>query len=127
MLLQNSPQGKVSMFLKGGWFIIAGVLLLGHTSVLAEPYLRVRKNGVIYYYYSSRESPPPRQGGMNSRAWRGVPPEPLTRPTPGEKEALIQEPSTRHHLPVTAHIGKSSIPPIQKNIFGRAPAISLVC
>lgn len=91
------------MFLKGGWFIIAGVLLLGHTSVLAEPYLRVRKNGVIYYYYSSRESPPPRQGGMNSRAWRGVPPEPLTRPTPGEKEALIQEPSTRHHLPVTAH------------------------
>ncbi|MHB8069570.1 MAG: M23 family metallopeptidase [Desulfobaccales bacterium] len=45
------------MLLKGAWFIIAGVLLLGPTPALAESYLRVTKNGVIYYYFASQKSP----------------------------------------------------------------------
>ncbi len=54
----------------GVWLISAGFLLLGHTSAMAESYLRVRKNGIIYYYFTSRGSPP-----------------------------LIQEPSPHHNLP----------------------------
>lgn len=49
------------MFLQGAWFIIAGILLLGQTPALAESYLRVCKNGVIYYYFASQESPQFRQ------------------------------------------------------------------
>ena len=45
------------MFLKRVCFIIAGLLLLGYTSALAEPYLRVCKNGVIHYYYSTNREP----------------------------------------------------------------------
>ena len=45
------------MFLKRVCFIIAGLLLLGYTSALAEPYLRVSKNGVIHYYYSTNREP----------------------------------------------------------------------
>ncbi len=45
------------MFLKGAWFILAGVLLLGQTPALAESYLRVSKNGVIYYYFANQKSP----------------------------------------------------------------------
>ena len=51
------------MFLRGVWFIIVGVLLLGHTAVLADSYLRVRKNGVTYYYFCERESPTIQTGG----------------------------------------------------------------
>jgi peptidoglycan LD-endopeptidase LytH len=36
---------------------MAGVLLLAHTSVQAESYLRVHKQGVVYYYYANREHP----------------------------------------------------------------------
>ncbi len=49
------------MFLKGVWFLIIGVLLLGQTPARAESYLRVCKNGVIYYYFASQESPQFRQ------------------------------------------------------------------
>lgn len=43
------------MFLKGVWSLIAGVILLGHAPALAEPYVRICKNGVIYYYFASRD------------------------------------------------------------------------
>ena len=59
------------MFLKGVWFIIAGVLLLGHTPLLAEPYLRVCKDGVVYYYFNSREPTQPGQAGKNTPKLRG--------------------------------------------------------
>ncbi|MEW6658966.1 MAG: peptidoglycan DD-metalloendopeptidase family protein [Thermodesulfobacteriota bacterium] len=49
------------MYLQGVWFLIAGVLLLGPTPGLAEPYLRVHKNGVIYYYFTNQG---PRQPGL---------------------------------------------------------------
>lgn len=72
------------MFLKGVWFIIAGVLLLGHTPLLAEPYLRVCKDGVVYYYFNSREPTQPGQAGKNTPRLRG--------------EAWVQVSSPRHTL-----------------------------
>ena len=75
------------MFLKGVWFIIAGMLLLGHTPAPAEPYLRVCKNGVIYYYFSTGEDPQTRQAGMNPAAARRVHPNSPTRATLPEAEA----------------------------------------
>ncbi len=78
MFLQNSCPKTVWTLLKGFWFIIVGVLLLGHTSVLAEPYLRVYKNGVIYYYFPNQKHPPPRQtaiAGPNPRVEPNAQPE----------------------------------------------------
>ena len=83
-LLKNSRQERAAILLKGIWFIIAGVLLLGHTPALAEPYLRVCKNGVVYYYFINQEHSQPRKAGMNTLEPRG--------------EAWIQVPSQRHKL-----------------------------
>ncbi len=58
--MQNSGPKRVSRLLKSVWFLIAGLLLLGHTPGLAEPYLRVSKNGVVYYHFNSREPAQPR-------------------------------------------------------------------
>lgn len=89
------------MLRQGVWFIIAGVLLLGHTSALAESYLRVRnKNGVICYYFNSRESSTSRQAGRNTTGWRHLPPLPALRPAPGEPETLTQGPSSSQKLAV---------------------------
>ena len=76
------------MFLKGVWFIIAGVFLLGHTPALAEPYLRVCKDGVVYYHFTSREPNQARQAGKNTPKLRG--------------EAWVQVPSPRHNPPPAA-------------------------
>lgn len=76
------------MFHKGIWFIIAGVFLLGHTSALAEPFLRISKNGVVYYYFNNREPAHPGQAGRNTPILRG--------------EAWPQEPSPGHNLPSSA-------------------------
>jgi murein DD-endopeptidase MepM/ murein hydrolase activator NlpD len=40
---------------------MAGVLLLGHNSVLAESYIRVRGKGVVRYYFSTRGALPEAQ------------------------------------------------------------------
>lgn len=66
--LQNYPYKRVAWFLRKGWPLIAGVLLLSHTAVLAESYIRVRKNGVIYYHFSIREPAQPRQASVNTPA-----------------------------------------------------------
>ena len=76
------------MFLQGVWFIIAGMLLLGHTPAPAEPYLRVCKNGVIYYYFASREPAQPGRSGGNTAKLRG--------------EAWIQGPSLHPQPPLSA-------------------------
>jgi murein DD-endopeptidase MepM/ murein hydrolase activator NlpD len=76
------------MFLKGVWFIIAGFLLFGHTPALAEQFLRVCKNGVVYYYFASREPAQSRQTGINNPKLRG--------------EAWIQAPSPHHNLPYSS-------------------------
>ena len=96
--MQNFHHQRVSLFPRGVWLIIAGVLLLGHTSVLAESYIRVWENGVVNYYFSIREHPQPRQAGMNPPALRQVRPKPQTRPPLPEAQALIQKANQDHNL-----------------------------
>jgi peptidoglycan LD-endopeptidase LytH len=67
------------------WFIIAGMLMIAYTPSLAEPYLRVCKNGVVYYYFASREPAQPGPKGRNTPKLRG--------------EAWIQAPSQPHNQP----------------------------
>lgn len=64
----------------------------------AEPFLRVRKDGVIHYYFANRPSNKP---SVTRLSRRHQPPYPLgrPRPSPGELEPLIQEVSQRHNLP----------------------------
>ena len=57
---------RISMFLKRVCFIIAGLLLLGHTPALAEPSLRVGQNGVVYYCSSNPEPDHDGPEGSNS-------------------------------------------------------------
>ena len=113
------------MFLKGAWLIIAGVLLLGHTSVLAEP-LRVYKNGVVYYYFTNREPTPPGQAGMHTPILRG--------------EAWPQEASPHHNLPppavkglirVASHVypeaaSPQGAPGLRQLLPGTAPDLQVV-
>lgn len=56
--MQNSHHKSVSRFLRGAGLIIAGVLLLGHTSLLADSYIKVWEKGVVYYYFSRQPSQP---------------------------------------------------------------------
>jgi peptidoglycan LD-endopeptidase LytH len=72
------------MIRQGIWSIIAAVLLLGHTPVLAESYLRVCKKGVVYYYFASREPTQSRKASKDTSKPRG--------------EAWIEVPSQRHQL-----------------------------
>jgi soluble lytic murein transglycosylase-like protein len=64
----------------------------------AEPFVRVRKDGVIYYYFSNRPSNKPSATRLSRRNQL---PRPLGRhrPAPSELEPLIQEISQRHNLP----------------------------
>jgi Transglycosylase SLT domain len=48
--LLNSHPKSVSLFFGGVWLILAGVLLLGHTTVLAESYIEVVKKGVVHRF-----------------------------------------------------------------------------
>jgi len=82
------------MFLKGIWFIIVGVFLLGYSPAQAEPYLRVHKKGVIYYHFTSREPARAGQTGGNAPRTRG--------------EAWIQAGSRGSGLPSSS--GKRPIP-----------------
>lgn len=96
--MPNSHHQRVALFLRVVWLIIAGVLLLGHTPALAESYIRVWENGVVYYYFSSREHPQPRQTGINTRARRQVRGKPQTRPHLPEAQALIPKADQDHNL-----------------------------
>jgi murein DD-endopeptidase MepM/ murein hydrolase activator NlpD len=80
------------MFLKGVWFIIAGVLLLSPTPAPAEPYVRVFKNGVVYYYFTNRQPPHPRPEGVNR-------PQPQ-RPARHWEAAASGAPLKRQNLPI---------------------------
>jgi murein DD-endopeptidase MepM/ murein hydrolase activator NlpD len=77
--LQNSPHKKAAQFLPRVCLIIAGVLLLGHTGVMAESYIRVYKKGVIYYHFPIREHPQPRQASAN------IPAPPRLQPIPSQR------------------------------------------
>lgn len=87
--MQNSPHKRVSPFLRGVWLIIAGVLLLGQTSVLAESQIKVWENGVVYYYYSGRKHPQPRQAEVNTLAPQRVRLKPPTRAALPGAQAFI--------------------------------------
>jgi murein DD-endopeptidase MepM/ murein hydrolase activator NlpD len=45
------------------WFIILAVVLMDHTLALADDYLRVSRNGVVFYFYASRAAGQPRPEG----------------------------------------------------------------
>ncbi len=92
------------MFLKGVWFIIAAVLLLGQTPARAEPY-RVCKNGVIYYYFKSPKATKPSQAGKDTPKLRG--------------EAWIEVPSTRQGM---SHSGVKAPLRVESNL--KAAAVS---
>jgi len=113
--LQNSRQMRLATFLLGIWFIIAGVLLPGPSTVLAESYTRVLKKGVVYYHFNNRPPPSPSQGVTNNSALGSFPPKPLKRPALPEGEALSQKPSPRRNLPPASVKGlirvKSNSPP----------------
>ncbi|MFZ5452883.1 MAG: M23 family metallopeptidase [Thermodesulfobacteriota bacterium] len=102
------------MLRRGVWFIIAGFLLLGQSSALAESYLRVRKNGVICYYFSSRESATSRPGS------RDTPPIQSFSPTPGEQENLTQALSSLQHLSAKAAVRRTVNPADAKAYMGAA-------
>jgi len=96
--LQNSHHRRVSQFLRVFWLIIAGVLLLGHTSALAGSYIKVWGKGVVYYYFSIREHPQPRQAGSNTLAPQRVPFTSPTRPTLREAQGFTRETDQPHNL-----------------------------
>jgi hypothetical protein len=96
--LQNSQSKRAAPCLRRVWLIIAGVLLLGHTAVLAESYIRVYKKGVIYYHFSIREHPQPRQASVNIPAPQRL--QPMAAPQvmyPGS-ETLIRKTDQPHNL-----------------------------
>jgi soluble lytic murein transglycosylase-like protein len=79
--------------------LAAGLLMDNAVPVQAEPYLRVRKNGVIYYYFANKESNSPERTFRTYRRIRVNPAPAQRRLTPQELEPLIQEACRPHNLP----------------------------
>lgn len=82
--MQNPHPSRVSKFLSGVGLIIVGALFWSQTAVLAESYVRVVKQGVVYYNFPGREHsppqpavlpPPPQQWAPPSRQIRVITPE----------------------------------------------------
>ena len=96
--MQNSRHKSVSRFLKGAWLIIAGVLLLGHTPVQAESYIKVWEKGVVYYYFSDRNHPQPRQARIITPGSQRVRLNPPTRGSLPEAKAFSRETDQPHNL-----------------------------
>jgi peptidoglycan LD-endopeptidase LytH len=96
--LQNSHHKRTAPFPGRVWLIIAGVLLLGHTAVLAESYIRVYKNGVIYYHFSIREHPHPKQASVIIPPPQRLQPLPATWVISPGRETLIHQTDQPHNL-----------------------------
>jgi soluble lytic murein transglycosylase-like protein len=81
--------------------LISGIVLLGDIPMVqAEPYIRVRKNGIVYYYFSDRESKSTKQ--LSTRAHRPariICPQNRNKLSHQELEKLVQEASRCHNLP----------------------------
>jgi soluble lytic murein transglycosylase-like protein len=75
-------------------FLVVGYI----TPASGEPFLRVRKDGVIHYYFADGLR---NASAITQRTRRNQPPYPLGRPRPSasELEPLIQEVGQRHNLP----------------------------
>ena len=82
-----------------GLWLAVGFFLGKPEPVQAEPYLRVRKNGVIYYYFSDKEGNSPERSFRTFQRIRVNPPRAQKRLTPRELEPLIQEAGRIHNLP----------------------------
>lgn len=80
------------------WFA-AWVFLGNPPQVQADPYLRVRKNGVIYYYFANKEVNSPEQSFRSPPRFRVKAPPAARKLAPQEIESLIQEASRSHNLP----------------------------
>lgn len=76
---------------------MAGVLLLGHTPLLAESYIRVYKKGVLYYHFPIREHRQPGGAAMDPALWRQIPSSPRTRAAWPQMPS-ISEAEQRQHL-----------------------------
>ena len=72
--------------------------MLGHTSVLAESYIKVWEKGVIYYYFSDRNRPQPRQAGTNTLAPQRVRLNPPTKGSLPEAKAFSRGTDQPHNL-----------------------------
>ncbi len=77
--MQNSHHQRVSLFSRGVWLIIAGVLLLGHTPAPAKPSIVILKKGGVYYI-SSRPQPQANQAGSRTPSLEWLPYTPQARP-----------------------------------------------
>jgi peptidoglycan LD-endopeptidase LytH len=96
--LQNYHSKRVARFHRRVWPIIAGVLLLGHTAVLAESYIRVWKNGVVYYHFSIRKPAQTRQASVNIPAPPRLQPITSARVMSPGGETLIQKVDQPYNL-----------------------------
>ena len=95
--MQNSHYQRASLFPRGLWLIIAGVLLLGQTPALAKPYiLIINKKGVTYI--SNPESPSLRQTGKHTPTPQRAYPQPQTGALLPEGRALIPKAGQDHNL-----------------------------
>lgn len=108
--MPNSRQGKVSTVFKGFWLISAGILLLGHAAVLAEPYLRVCKNGVIYYYFADQKPGQPlnKSAPPRGEVWIQMSSPSPDLPTPSTREAAAANAAV---TPNRGAPGLKSVPP----------------
>jgi soluble lytic murein transglycosylase-like protein len=80
--------------------LLAAVALVGPPRpVQAEPYLRIKKNGVIYYYFSNGDVGPPPASVRPLPRIRAHAPVPARRMSSQELDPLIQQVSRSHHVP----------------------------
>ena len=75
------------------------IVLCSITVALAEPYMRVQKNGVVYYYFNNRIDKITKQCAISSQRTGIMQPQPRKRISAGELEPLIQEACQLHNLP----------------------------
>jgi murein DD-endopeptidase MepM/ murein hydrolase activator NlpD len=80
------------------WLLIAGVLLLGHTDVLADSYIKVWEKGVVYYYSSGRKPSDRRQPKVITPGSQRVSAMPLNRGSFPEAKAFTREPDQPQNL-----------------------------
>jgi soluble lytic murein transglycosylase-like protein len=95
---RNPCRGK--SLLPGLIMTIIGLILLGDVSTLqAEPYLRVYKQGVIYYYFSNRPNKESEKVPLSSKRFRISRPQRFVNLSSRELEPIVQEASHSHNLP----------------------------
>lgn len=79
--------------------MISGILLCSITAALAEQYIRVQKNGVVYYFFDNRIDNITKQSAISSQRTGIMQTQPRKKISANELEPLIQEACQRHNLP----------------------------